>query len=164
MKRIALILTIVIIYSLSVFGQASLIANIGTEVIENNNFNYAKQYFERNGMPLQEISSDKYGYECENPLLIAVIDIAPDEAFKDVLMVNEIYFLCGLTFWYNIENKLIDIGYDFVEEENITLEDGNIIQQKKYEKGTRICLIQTIDEDIKQVSFKINHEYISKII
>ena len=144
----------VIVCSLSAWSQASLIVDLGTEVIENNNFDYAKRCFERSGMPLEVMPSGKYGYICESPLLMAVVDIAPDEVFKDVLMVKEIDFLCGLTFWYGIDDKLVDAGYDFVKEGNITLGNGDVVPQKTYEKGSQVCLVQTIDRNTKQVIFK----------
>ena len=85
---------------------------------------------------------------------MAVVDIAPDEVFKDVLMVKEIDFLCGLTFWYGIDDKLVDAGYDFVKEGNITLGNGDVVPQKTYEKGSTVCLVQTIDRNTKQIIFK----------
>lgn len=164
MKRVIVMLMAVIVCSLSAWCQSSMIVSLGTEVIENNTFDYAKLCFENSGMPLEVMPSGKYGYMCESPLLMAVVDIAPDDVSKNVLMVKEIDFICGITFWYGIDDKLVDAGYDFVKEGNITLENGDVVSQKTYEKGTRICLIQTIDEDIKKVLFKINHEYVFEII
>ncbi len=144
----------VFLCSLSAWSQASLIVDLGTEVIENNNFDYAKLCFERSGMPLEVMPSGKYGYICESPLLMAVVDIAPDEVFKDVLMVKEIDFLCGLTFWYGIEDKLVDAGYDYIKDDKATLGNGDVVPEKIYEKGSTVCLVQTIDRNTKQIIFK----------
>lgn len=144
----------VFLCSLSAWSQASLIVDLGTEVIENNNFDYAKLCFERSGMPLEVMPSGKYGYICESPLLMAVVDIAPDEVSKDVLMVKEIDFLCGLTFWYGIDDKLVDAGYDYKKDDKATLGNGDVVPEKIYEKGSTVCLVQTIDRNTKQIIFK----------
>lgn len=58
-------------------------------------------------------------------------------------------------FWYGIESKLEEAGYDFVKEGNATLGNGDVVPQKTYEKGSTVCLVQTVDRNTKQIIFKI---------
>lgn len=144
----------VFLCSLSAWSQASLIVDLGTKSVEDIVFANAERYFENSGMPLQVMPSGKYGYMCESPLLMAVVDVTPDNVSNGVYDVKEVDFLCGLTFWYDIESKLEEAGYDFVKEGNATLGNGDVVPQKTYEKGSTICFIQNIDENIKQIIFK----------
>ncbi len=144
----------VFLCSLSAWCQASLIVDLGTKSVEDIVFANAERYFENSGMPLQVMPSGKYGYMCESPLLMAVVDVTPDNVSNGVYVVNEVDFLCGLTFWYGIESKLEAAGYDFVKGGNATLGNGDVVPQKTNEKGSTICLVQTIDRNTKQMIFK----------
>lgn len=154
MKRVILMLTAVIVCSLSAWCQASLIVDLGTKSVEDIVFANAEQYFEDSGMPLQVMPSGKYGYMCESPLLMAVVDVTPDNVSNGVYVVKEVDFLCGLTFWYDIESKLEVAGYDFVKEDKATLGNGDVVPERIYEKGSIVCLVQTIDRNNKQIIFK----------
>lgn len=144
----------VFLCSLSAWCQASLIVDLGTKSVEDIAFANAERYFENSGMPLQVMPSGKYGYMCESPLLMAIVDVTPDNVSNGVYDVKEVDFLCGLTFWYGIESKLEAAGYDFVKEDKATLGNGDIVPQKIYEKGSIVCLVQTIDRNTKQIVFK----------
>ena len=154
MKRVIGMLVTVIVCSLSAWCQSSLIVDLGTKSIDDIVFANAERYFENSGMPLQVMPSGKYGYISESPLLRAVVDVAPDDVSNGVYDVEEVDFLCGLTFWYGIESKLEEAGYDFVKEGNATLGNGDVVPQKTYERGSTVCLVQTIDRNTKQVIFK----------
>lgn len=99
-------------------------------------------------MPLDVMPSGKYGYISESPLLMAVLDVTPSTSVK------EVDFLCGMAMWYGIDGKLECAGYTLTNTGNATLGNGDVVLQKSYTKGTTICLVQTIDRDVKQVIFK----------
>ena len=144
----------VFLCSLSAWCQASLIVDLGTKSVEDIAFANAERYFENSGMPLQVMPSGKYGYMCESPLLMAVVDVTPDNVSNGVYVVKEVDFLCGLTFWYGIESKLEAAGYDFIKDDKATLGNGDVVPEKIYEKGSTVCLVQTIDRNTKQIIFK----------
>lgn len=154
MRKVMVVFMAVFLCSLSAWSQASLIVDLGTKSVEDIVFANAERYFENSGMPLQVMPSGKYGYMCESPLLMAVVDVTPDNVSNGVYDVKEVDFLCGLTFWYGIESKLEEAGYDFVKEGNATLGNGDVVPQKTYEKGSTVCLVQTIDRNTKQIIFK----------
>lgn len=137
-----------VLCSISAWCQSSMIVTLGTEVIENKSFDLAKESFRQNRMPLDVMPSGKYGYISESPLLMAVLDVTPSNSVK------EVDFLCGMAMWYGIDGKLECAGYTLTNTGNATLENGDVIPQKTYTKGTTICLVQTIDRDVKQVIFK----------
>lgn len=144
----------VFLCSLSAWCQASLIVDLGTKSVEDIAFANAERYFENSGMPLQVMPSGKYGYMCESPLLMAVVDVTPDNVSNGVYVVKEVDFLCGLTFWYGIESKLEAAGYDFIKDDKATHGNGDVVPEKIYEKGSTVCLVQTIDRNTKQIIFK----------
>lgn len=150
MKRVILILAAVIVCSLSAWCQSSMIVALGTEVIENNTLSSAKVSFRQNYMPLQTMPSGKYGYMSESPLLMAVVDFNGDYENS----IKEVDFLCGMAMWYGIYNNLEEAGYSLIEDGYSTLGNGDTVPQKKYSKGSVICLVQVIDKDVKQVIFK----------
>lgn len=137
----------VFLCSLSAWCQSSMIVALGTEVLEDNTLSSAKESFRQNYMPLQTMPSGKYGYMSESPLLMAVLD---DEDNT----IKEVDFLCGLAMWYGIEGSLEKAGYTFVKSDSATLGNGDVVPQKTYSKSGIICLVQTIDRDVKQIIFK----------
>lgn len=68
--------------------------------------------------------------------------------------VKEVDFLCGAAMWYGIDGKLESAGYSQTKTGNATLGNSDVVPQKTYTKGSTICLVQTIDRDVKQVIFK----------
>lgn len=148
MKRVMVMLMAVFLCSISVWCQSSMIVSLGTEVIENKLFDFAEESFRQNRMPLDVMPSGKYGYMCERPLLMAVVDVTSNNTVK------EVDFLCGLAMWYGIDGSLEKAGYTLTKTGNATLGNGDVVPQKTYIKGTTICLVQTIDRDMKQVIFK----------
>ena len=138
----------VFLCSISAWCQSSTIVTLGTEVIENKSFDLAKESFRQNRMPLDVMPSGKYGYISESPLLMAVLDVTPSNSVK------EVDFLCGMAMWYGIDGKLESAGYTLTKSGNATLGNGAVVPQKTYTKGTSICLVQTLDRDMKQVIFK----------
>ena len=148
MKRVILILVAVVVCSLSAWCQSSMIVALGTEVIENNSFDSAEESFRQRAMPLQVMPSGKYGYISERPLLMAVLDVTANGKIK------EVDFLCGLAMWYGIDSSLEDAGYAFTKEGYATLGNGDTVTERTYTKGSIICLVQTIDKDVKQIIFK----------
>ena len=148
MKRAMLMLMVVVVCSLSAWCQSSMIVALGTEVIENNSFGSAEESFRQNAMPLQTMPSGKYGYMSERPLLMAVLDVIATDKIK------EVDFLCGLAMWYGIDSSLEDAGYTFTKEGYTILGNGDTVAEKTYTKGSIICLVQTIDKDVKQIIFK----------
>ncbi|MDE5857783.1 MAG: hypothetical protein K2H32_05460 [Muribaculaceae bacterium] len=147
MKRVFLMIMTVIVCSLSAWSQSSMIVELGTEVIENNSFSSAYENFRKHGMPLHEMPSGKYGYMSERPLLMAVLDETGSE-------VNEVDFLCGAAMWWGIDSHLEENGYSLTKEGYTTLGNGASVSQKTFLKGNIICLVQTLDNDMKQVIFK----------
>ena len=137
----------VIVCSLSAWSQSSMIVELGTEVIENNSFSSAYENFRKHGMPLHEMPSGKYGYMSERPLLMAVLDETGSE-------VNEVDFLCGAAMWWGIDSNLEESGYTLTKEGSTTIGNGASVLQKTYSKGNILCLVQTLDNDMKQVIFK----------
>ena len=148
MKRVMVMLMAVFLCSISAWCQSSMIVTLGTEVIENKSFDLAKESFRQNRMPLDVMPSGKYGYISESPLLMAALDVTPSNSVK------EVDFLCGMAMWYGIDGKLESAGYTLTKSGNATLGNGDVVPQKTYTKGTTICLVQTIDRDVKQVIFK----------
>ena len=138
----------VIASSLSAWCQSSMIVSLGTEVMEDNSFDSAKVSFTQRGMPLDKFPSGKYGYMSERPLLMAVIDASPNNTIK------EVDFLCGATFWWEINLHLEEDGYTLDDDGYVKLGNGDTVPQKSYSKGNLLCLVQTIDNDVKQVIFK----------
>lgn len=143
MKRVMVMLMAVIVCSLSAWCQSSMIVALGTEVIENNSFDSAEESFSQRGIPLQVMPSGKYGYMSERPLLMAVIDATSAGKIK------EVDFLCGLTMWYEIDIHLDEVGYSLAEDGYATLGNGDTVAQKIYTKGSVLCLVQTIDKNVK---------------
>lgn len=148
MKRVMVMLMAVFLCSLSVWCQSSMIVALGTEVIENNSFDSAEESFRQRRMPLQTMPSGKYGYMSERPLLMAVIDATSNGKIK------EVDFLCGAAMWWEISIHLEEAGYTLSKENTATLGNGAVVPQKIYTKGTILCLVQTLDNDTKQVIFK----------
>lgn len=148
MKRAILILVTVIVCSLSAWCQSSMIVALGTEVIENNSFDSAEESFRQRAMPLQVMPSGKYGYMSERPLLMAVLDVTASDKIK------EVDFLCGAAMWWEIGIHLEDAGYTLTKDGYATLGNGDTVAEKTYSKGSVLCLVQTIDKDVKQVIFK----------
>lgn len=138
----------VFLCSIGAWCQSSMIVTLGTEVIENKSFDLAEESFRQNRMPLDVMPSGKYGYISESPLLMAVIDVTSSNSVK------EVDFLCGMAMWYGIDGKLESAGYTLTKTGNATLGNGDVVPQKTYAKGSTICLVQTIDRDVKQVIFK----------
>lgn len=147
MKRVFLMIMTVIVCSLSAWSQSSMIVELGTEVIENNSFSSAYENFRKHGMPLHEMPSGKYGYMSERPLLMAVLDETGSE-------VNEVDFLCGAAMWWGIDTHLEENGYSLTNEGYTTLGNGVSVSQKTFSKGNISCLVQTLDNNMKQVIFK----------
>ncbi len=139
----------VFLCSISAWCQSSMIVSLGTEVIENKSFDLAEESFRQNRMPLDVMPSGKYGYISERPLLMAVLDVTSNNTVK------EVDFLCGAAMWYGIDDKLESEGYTLTKTGNATLGNGDVVPQKTYTKGSTICLVQTIDRDVKQVIFKL---------
>ncbi len=137
----------VIVCSLSAWCQSSMIIALGTEVMENNSFSSAYENFRKHGMPLHEMPSGKYGYMSERPLLMAVLDETGSK-------INEVDFLCGAAMWWKIDTHLEDNGYSLTKEGYATLGNGVSVPQKTFSKGNILCLVQTLDNDMKQVIFK----------
>ena len=148
MKKVMVLLMAAFLCSLSAWCSSSMIVTLGTEVMEHNSFSFAEQSFSRNGMPLQEMPSGKYGYISERPLLMAVVDALPGGA------VVELDFLCGFAMWYEIDIHLDEAGYSLEETGEATLGNGDVVPQKTYVKEKIVCLVQTIDKNTKQVIFK----------
>lgn len=148
MKRAILMLMTVIVCSLSAWCQSSMIVELGTEVIENDSFVSAELSFRQRGMPLDKFPSGKYGYMCERPLLMAVLDVTSSNQIK------EVDFLCGAAMWWEIGIHLEEAGYSLIEDGYATLGNGDIVPQKQYSKGSITCLVQVIDKNVKQVIFK----------
>lgn len=148
MKRVIVMLTAVIMCSISAWCQSSMIVALGTEVIENNSFDSAEESFRQRRMPLQEMPSGKYGYMSEKPLLMAVIDATSNGKIK------EVDFLCGAAMWWEIDIHLEEAGYTLSKESTATLGNGAVVPQKTYTNGTILCLVQTLDNNMKQVIFK----------
>ena len=148
MKKVMLMLIVAIMCSLSAWCQSSMIVALGTEVIENNSLYSAKESFRQRGMPPEMFPSGKYGYICERPTLMAVIDATSNGKIK------EVDFLCGAAMWWKIGIQLEEAGYTLSKENTATLGNGAVVPQKIYAKGSIICLVQIIDKDIRQSIFK----------
>lgn len=138
----------VFLCSLSAWCQSSMIVALGTEVIENKSFDLAEESFRQNRMPLDVMPSGKYGYISERPLLMAVVDVTSSNTVK------EVDFLCGAAMWYEIDRNLEKVGYSLVKTGTATLGNGAVVPEKTYSSGSIICLVQTLDNDMKQVIFK----------
>ena len=148
MKKVMVLLMAVFLCSLSAWCYSSTTVTLGTIVVEENSLNSAKLIFKNHFMPLQIMPSGKYGYISEQPVLMVVVD-ATDEG-----EINEVDFLCGIDMWYEIEIPLNNTGYTFEEDGVATLGNGDTVPQKTYVKDKIVCLVQTIDKNIKQVIFK----------
>lgn len=147
MKRLFVFFLATLFCSLSMWSQSSMIVELGTNTIESNSLSLAAQKFNQYGMPLDVMPSGKYGYMCERPLLMVVIDSHHDA-------IEAAYFLCGLTMWYEIEYNLEKAGYSYVETSRVSLGNGDVVSQKTYAKGSTFCDIQIIDRNTKQIIFK----------
>lgn len=148
MKRVMVMLMAVFLCSLSAWCSSSMIVALGTEVIENNSFDSAEESFRKRGMPLEKFPSGNYGYMCEGPKLLAVLDLTSSSKIKKVS------FFCGAAMWWGIDHALDKAGYKLIRDEKTTLPIGVTVPQKTFANGTIICLVQTLDNDIKQVIFK----------
>lgn len=146
----------VLMFSFSTWCQSSMIVALGTEVIKNNSFVSAVESFSQNRMPLWEMPSGKYGYISERPVLMAVLDVTTTNKIK------EVDFLCGAAMWWEIEINLKKAGYTLTKDDYATLGNGASVPQKTFAKGNILCLVQTLDNDMKQVIFKRKHAQTGK--
>ncbi len=79
---------------------------------------------------------------------MAVLDVTASDKIK------EVDFLCGAAMWWEIDIHLEDAGYTLTKDGYATLGNGDTVAEKTYSKGSVLCLVQTIDKDVKQVIFK----------
>lgn len=154
MKRVIVLLVAVVAFSLSAWCQSSMIVKLGTEVMENNSLSSAKESFRQRGMPLAKFPGGNYGYMSERPVLLAAVDQTSTEKIK------EVSFLCGPAMWLEIDTQLKEAGYTLLKEGTATISDIAVVPQKTYGKGNILCLVQTLDNDMKQIVFK--HKSIKK--
>lgn len=139
----------VVVFSLSAWCQSSIIVKLGTEVIENNSLSSAKESFSQRGMPLEQlVPGGNYVYMSERPTLLAALNVTSSNKIK------EVSFLCGAAMWWEIGANLDKAGFTLSKNSNVTLGNGAVVPQKTYVKGNILCLVQTLDNDMKQVIFK----------
>ena len=154
----------VIVCSLSAWCQyaerVSPVVVLGEWALSKSTFSEVKAMFNDNEMEIMENApgnseTHAVGMDMEGKgdyALMWAIDANSDKTLKQVS------FLCGSFYWNNIDYELKGVGYKLVEEGTATLGNGAAVPQRKYIKGNRCCLIQTLDRDMAQVIFKRNND------
>ena len=142
----------ILMFSLSAWGQSSVIIPIGNEVLTKNFLTSAKQIFNSNHMPLS-MQSSKHGVFMEGLgdfSLMASVDAYTNGKIK------EVSFLCGSMYWMGLEEELSNAGYKLVKTGKATLGNGVSVPQKIYSNGLKRCLVRTLDNAMLQILFVRN--------
>lgn len=148
MKRVVLMFVAVVLCSLSAWCQSSELVKLGTEIMENNSFDFAEESFRNKGIYLDLMPSGKYGYISERSTLMIVLDVTSSNKIK------EVSFLCGVSMWMGIEKNLEEYGYILTKNGKVTIGNGSTVHQRSYSKGNVLCFVQYLDNNMEQIIFK----------
>ena len=147
MKKVLVAFMAVFICSLSAWGQSLRVVQMGTSTIQKNTYEEGVSCLKQH-VPLEVFPSGEYGCILESPSLMLVLKRSPNNKFK------EVSFLCGLVMSFGIDNSLKEYGYVLKSTSKVQLGNGAYVPQKTYTKGNIKCLVQTIDDDLKQIIFR----------
>ncbi len=164
MKKVMVLLMTVFLCSLSAWCQTmtrvSAVVVLGNWALDRETFAEVKELFEIHEMMFDEDAPGNsethvVGMDVEgqgDEALMWVVDAFPNQKLK------ELSFLCGWSYWNNIDNDLTEVGYNLIENGNATLGNGAKVPQKTYAKGEKRCYVQEVGNKMAQVIFKCQSE------
>lgn len=151
MKRLFITLLVVVIGSLTMFGQTLSIMKIGEEILSKNNFLSAKQIIKSNKMDILKNNQTQLTASLmENGFnSICICDVlAFSKTNKHIKLVRFIINY-GSSFHYRLTKDLESMNYIKIgrTKDGIIPETGAYVIQSEYSKDTYHCIVRHAPSD-----------------